>query len=189
MRPLGPEDADRLVAFHAGLSDETVYLRFFSPKPTLSAEEVERFTHVDHDARVALVAELGDRLVGVARYDREPGTDSAEVAFVVSDEHQGRGIGTALLEHLAAAARERGITRFVAETLARNRQMLGVFRAAGFAERTRIEDDVVHVELLIEPTDRARAAIEAARAPGRGRIGGPPAHSEVGGGDRRQPEP
>ena len=131
------------------------------PSPTLSQQEVERFTHVDHDSRVVLVAELGDRLVGVARYDREPGTDSAEVAFVISDEHQGRGIGTALLEHLAAAARERGITRFVAQTLARNHHLLGVLRAAGFAERTRLENDVVYVELLIEPTDRARAAIEA----------------------------
>jgi acetyl coenzyme A synthetase (ADP forming)-like protein len=161
VRPLGPEDADRLVAFHAALSDETVYLRFFAPKPTLSPEEVERFTHVDHDTRVALVAEVRDRVVAVARYDRHPDTDSAEVAFVVSDEHQGRGIGTVLLEHLVAAARERGITRFVAETLAHNRHMLGVFRAAGFAERTRLRDGVVHVELLTEPTDRARAAIEA----------------------------
>lgn len=161
LRPVGPGDADRLVEFHARLSAETVYLRFFSPKPTLSRQEVERFTHVDHDTRVALVAELGDRLVGVARYDREVGTDSAEVAFVISDEHQGRGIGTALLEHLAAAARERGITRFVAQTLARNHHVLGVMRAAGFAERTRLEDGVVYVELLIEPTDRARAAIEA----------------------------
>jgi acetyl coenzyme A synthetase (ADP forming)-like protein len=161
VRPLGPDDADRLVAFHAGLADETVYLRFFSCKPTLSPEEVERFAYVEHHDRVALVAELGDRLVGVARYDRAPGTDSAEVAFVVSDEQQGRGIGTALFEHLAAAARERGITRFVAETLADNGHMLGVFRAAGFAERTRLEGGVVHVELLIEPTDRARAAVEA----------------------------
>ena len=120
MRPLGPDDADRLVAFHAALSDDTVYLRFFSPKPTLSPamRSSGSLTSII-TARVALVAELGDRLVGVARYDREPGTDSAEVAFVVSDEHQGRGIGTVLLEHLAAAARERGITRFVAETLAR----------------------------------------------------------------------
>jgi acetyl coenzyme A synthetase (ADP forming)-like protein len=160
MRPLLREDADRLVAFHEGLSDQTVFLRFFSAKPSLSPEEIERFTDVDHDSRVALVAELGERLVGVARYDRERGTDSAEVAFVVGDEHQGRGIGTALLEHLAAAARERGITRFVAETLANNCRMLGVFEAAGFAERTRIEGGVVHVELLIEPTDRARAAVE-----------------------------
>ena len=160
VRPLGPEDGDRLVAFHAGLSDETVFLRFFSPKPTLSAGEVERFTHLDHHTRVALVAELGDRFVGVARYERERGTDSAEVTFVVSDEHQGRGIGTVLLEHLAATARERGITRFVAQTIAHNRHMLGVLRSAGFAERTRIEGGVVHVELLIEPTDRAWAAVE-----------------------------
>jgi acetyl coenzyme A synthetase (ADP forming)-like protein len=161
VRPLRPDDADRLVSFHAGLSDGTVFARFFSRKPTLSPEEVERFTHVDHHLRVALVAEVGDRLLAVARYDRDPGTDSADVVFVVSDEHQGRGIGTALLEQLAAVARERGITRFVAQTLARNRDMLGVFRAAGFAERTRVEGDVVHVELLIEPTDRVRAAIEA----------------------------
>lgn len=127
VRPLLPEDADRLMVFHEGLSDETVFLRFFSAKPTLSPGEVEHFTHLDHDSRVALVAELGERFVDVARYDRELGTDSAEVAFVVSDEHQGRGIGTALLEHLAAAARERGITRFVAQTLAHNDRMLGVF--------------------------------------------------------------
>lgn len=69
MRPLGPDDSGRLVTFHAGLSDETVYLRSFSRKPTLSPNEVERLTHVDHDSRVALVAELGDRLVGIARYD------------------------------------------------------------------------------------------------------------------------
>jgi acetyl coenzyme A synthetase (ADP forming)-like protein len=160
VRPIGPDDADRLVTFHAHLSDETVFLRFFSPKPTLSTAEVEWFTRVDHDSRVALVAELGDRLVGIARYDRVLGTDSAEVAFVVSDEHQGRGIGTVLLERLAAAARERGITQFVAETLAQNRQMLGVFAAAGFVERTRLDGSVVHVELLIEPTDRVRAAVE-----------------------------
>ena len=111
----------------------------FSAKPTLSAEEVERFTHVDHRARVALTAELGGRLVGIARYDRERSTDTAEVGFVISDQQQGRGIGTVLLEHLAAAAQERGISRFVAETMADNRPMLGVFRAAGFAERTRPE--------------------------------------------------
>jgi acetyl coenzyme A synthetase (ADP forming)-like protein len=161
VRPIGPDDAGRLVAFHAHLSDETVLLRFFSPKPTLTTAEVEWFTHVDQHNRVALAAELGDRLVGVARYDRVPGTDSAEVAFVVSDEHQGRGIGTVLLERLAAAAREHGITQFAAQTLARNRQMLGVLAAAGFVERTHFDGGVVHIELLIEPTERVRAAAEA----------------------------
>jgi acyl-CoA synthetase (NDP forming) len=137
VRPIRPADGSALGAFHERLSQDTVYLRFFSAKPGLSAAEVERFTHVDHDARVALVAELGDRIVGVARYDRTTREREAEVAFVVADEHQGRGIGTLLLEHLASVARERGITRFVAETLPRNRQMLEVFGAAGFAETAR----------------------------------------------------
>ena len=160
VRPIGPDDADRLVAFHAGLSKETVYLRFFTAMPRLAAGQVERFTHVDHHDRVALVAELGDRLVAVARYDRLQGTGSAEVAFVVTDEHQGRGLGTVLLEHLASAARENGITRFVAETLPGNRRMLDVFRTAGFEERARLDRDAVHVEMLIEPTDRTRAVAE-----------------------------
>jgi len=160
VRPIGPADADRLVAFHEGLSPQTVYLRFFSAKPRLSTDQVEHFTHVDHHDRVALVAELGDRLIGVARYDRLAGTDSAEVAFVVTDEHQGRGIGTVLLEHLASAARECGITRFVAQTMPGNRHMLDVFRTAGFEESARFDHDTVDVELLIEPTDRSRAVIE-----------------------------
>jgi acetyl coenzyme A synthetase (ADP forming)-like protein len=160
VRPIHPDDGPALVAFHSGLSDDTVYSRFFSAKPRLSAAEVEHFTHVDYDARVALVAELGDQLVAVARYDRTKREREAEVAFVVADEHQGRGIATVLLEHLAAAARERGITRFVAETLIGNRRMLDVFRTAGFDEVARYDDGVVHVDLAIEPTERARAAIE-----------------------------
>jgi acetyl coenzyme A synthetase (ADP forming)-like protein len=161
VRSIRPDDGPALVAFHEGLSQDTVYFRFFSAKPRLSAAEVEHFTHVDHDTRVALVAVLGGRIVGVARYERTPREREAEVAFVVADEHQGRGIGTVLLEHLASAARERGITRFVAETLPGNRRMLEVFRAAGFDETARYDDGVVHVELAIEPTDRARAAMEA----------------------------
>ena len=137
VRPIGPTDAGSLAMFHRALSDETVHLRFFALHPTLSDAELRRFTTVDHSERVALVAELSDVLVGVGRYERLPDTDGAEVAFVVADEHQGRGIGTALLEHLAAAARERGITRFVADTLPENRRMLEVFRAAGCEWRRR----------------------------------------------------
>jgi acetyl coenzyme A synthetase (ADP forming)-like protein len=158
VRQIDPADGPALLAFHAGLSPDTVYARFFSSKPNLTPEEVEHFTHVDNDARVALVAELGERLVGVARYDRTADEREAEVAFVIADEHQGRGIGTVLLEHLAAAARERGITRFVAETLPGNRRMLEVFGAAGFEERKSYSVDSVRVELAIEPTDVARAA-------------------------------
>ncbi|HEY8524666.1 MAG TPA: GNAT family N-acetyltransferase [Acidimicrobiales bacterium] len=161
VRPIEPDDGPALVAFHGRLSPDTVHSRFFTAKPRLSDAEVERFTHVDHDRRVALVAELGGEIVGVSRYDRTGDEREAEVAFVVADEHQGRGIGTVLLEHLAAAARERGVVRFVAEVLPGNRRMLEVFEAAGFAERSRYDDGVVHVELAIEPTERARAAAEA----------------------------
>jgi acetyl coenzyme A synthetase (ADP forming)-like protein len=161
VRPIRPDDGSALVAFHERLSEDTVYSRFFSAKPVLTPAEVERFTHVDHDARVALIAVFGERIIGVGRYDRTAREPEAEVAFVVADEHQGRGIGTVLLEHLASAARERAITRFVAETLPGNRRMLEVFRAAGFDETARYDDGAVHVELAIEPTDRARAAMEA----------------------------
>jgi len=105
VRPIRPEDGPRLAAFHDRLSPETIYFRFFTPHPHLSEAEITRFTTVDYDDRMALVATLGDEFVGVARYDRWPGTDEAETAYTVDDKHQGRGIATVLLEHLAAAAR------------------------------------------------------------------------------------
>ncbi|MDQ3640670.1 MAG: GNAT family N-acetyltransferase [Actinomycetota bacterium] len=161
VRPITTSDAAALIAFHSRLSPEAVYFRFFAAHPRLTDAEVARFTTVDHVDRVALVAELGEELVGVARYDRLPASPhSAEVAFVVSDRHQGRGIGTLLLEHLASAARERGITGFVAKTLADNAKMLEVFAKAGFDQRTRTEDGVVTVELTIEPSEATLAVIE-----------------------------
>src|SRR5690606_13085503 len=160
-RPIQPADAPALIEFHDRLAPATARSRFFGPEPRLDPAVAERFAHADHDTRVVLLAEVGGRIVGAAGYERDGDGRDAEVAFVVADEHQGRGIGTILLEHLAAAARERGITRFVAEAQADNRRMLEVFSAAGFAERTRYDDrGTVHVELAIEPTDIARAAIE-----------------------------
>ena len=161
VRPITPADGPALVAFHSQLSDDAVYNRYFSAHPVLSPAEVVHLTTVDHADRVALVAELGAEILAVARYERLPAPAAdAEVAFLVSDRHQGRGIGTVLLEHLASAARERGITRFVAETLAANGRMLDVFRTAGFDERTHMDGGVVRVELTIEPGDRAVAAME-----------------------------
>ena len=161
VRPIHPEDKDRLAAFHARLSPETIHMRFFSPHPRLSDRELQRFTEVDGRDRAALVATIGDEIVAVVRYDRYPGTDEAEVAFVVDDAHQGRGIATLLLEHLAAAARRNGIARFGAETLAQNRRMLGVFRAAGFSTHASLDHDVVHVSFPIAPDERFLEAMEA----------------------------
>ncbi|MDO8307990.1 MAG: GNAT family N-acetyltransferase [Actinomycetota bacterium] len=151
LRPMVPEDADRLRAFHASLSDRTVYFRFFSAKPTLTDDDVTRFTQVDHHDRVALVALDGGDFIGVGRYDTVGG-GVAEVAFVIRDDMQGRGLGSVLLEHLAAAARECGLTRFTAEVLPQNGRMLATFRQAGFALDQRREDDVIVLAFDIEPT-------------------------------------
>jgi acyl-CoA synthetase (NDP forming)/GNAT superfamily N-acetyltransferase len=161
VRPIQPADADRLVALHARLSPESIRYRYFAPHPTLSAKEVERFTHVDHDQRVALVAVLGDEIVAVGRYDRVPGADVAEVAFVVDDEHQGRGLGSVLLEHLAAVAGERGIRRFEADVLADNMRMARVFVDAGYQASREYEEGTVHLVFPIEPTTASLAVMRS----------------------------
>jgi acyl-CoA synthetase (NDP forming)/GNAT superfamily N-acetyltransferase len=160
VRAIRPDDSDRLVAFHGRLSPETVYRRFFGLHPQLSPTELRRFTHVDYHQRLALVAEHAGQLIAVARYERLPGTCDAEVAFVVSDAEQGRGLATLLLEHLAAAARSRGIARFVADTLATNSEMIAVFGRAGFDVVRSHQDGLVRVEFPIETSERFITAVD-----------------------------
>ena len=160
VRPIRPDDASRLVAFHGQLSTRSVYLRFFTVHPTLSETEVRRFTTVDYVDRLALVAMVEDRLIAVARYDRAPGATEAEVAFVVADDYQHHGIGSTLLDDLADAARARGVTAFRADTLAENHAMLDVFRHTGFPVSAHTEYGTVTLRFPIAPT----ADYEAARA-------------------------
>jgi len=149
IRPIRPDDAGALVTFHEHLSNETVYRRFFGIHPHLSPVEVERFTTVDYRDRLALVAEIDGRLSAVARYDRFPGTDRAEVAFVVADAYQHLGLGTLLLARLADAARQRGVAVFEAETLGRNELMREVFRHAGFPCEERDVGGIIEVTFPI----------------------------------------
>ncbi|SEO38956.1 GNAT family N-acetyltransferase [Trujillonella endophytica] len=157
LRPIRPDDAEGLVGLMERSSDQTRYYRFFGPMKRLSERDLRRFTHVDHDNRVAFVLRLGDQLIGVGRYDRYPDTDDAEVAFLIEDAHQGRGLGSVLLEHLAAAALERGIKRFVAEVLAQNNRMVRVFLDAGYTPTRTYEEGVVHLAFPIAPTEAALA--------------------------------
>ncbi|MFL6139910.1 MAG: GNAT family N-acetyltransferase [Frankiaceae bacterium] len=161
LRPIRPDDAGLLVEMFQRLSPETIYRRFFMPRRELAPREVERFTTVDHVERVALIATLHGEMVAVGRYERLPGSDEAEVAFVVEDAHQGRGIGSALLEHLAAAARERGVRRFLAEVLPGNRAMVGVFTDAGYEARRSYGDGVVTLTFPIEPTELSERVRQA----------------------------
>ncbi|MFJ2811628.1 GNAT family N-acetyltransferase [Kitasatospora sp. NPDC087271] len=168
IRPITPEDAERLVEFYAQVSDQSKYFRFFAPYPRLSEKDVRRFTHHDFVDRVALAVVVRDRFIATVRYDRidaqgrpsEAGTD-AEVAFLVQDAHQGRGVASALLEHIAAVAQERGIRRFQAEVLPENRKMVKVFTDAGYTQRRSFTDGVVHLEFDLEQTDRSLAVMRA----------------------------
>ncbi|WP_375491613.1 GNAT family N-acetyltransferase [uncultured Jatrophihabitans sp.] len=162
LRPIRPSDADALVAFHGGLSQRTRYLRYFSAYPRIPPRDLIRFTTVDHHDRVALIAELAGEIIAVGRYERlaaksspegsSRATDEAEVAFVVADAHQGRGIGSVLLEHLAAAGREVGIRRFQALVLAENTGMIRVFREAGYETTRHLEHGEVTLEFDIDET-------------------------------------
>ncbi|MEO9328654.1 bifunctional acetate--CoA ligase family protein/GNAT family N-acetyltransferase [Gordonia aurantiaca] len=156
LRPIVPDDAERLVEFHSKLSERTRYMRYFGPTPTLPPREVARMTTVDHKTRVAIVAVLGGEIIGMGIYEglaSEGKPESAEVAFVIADEHQGRGLGPILLEHLAGAAAENGFTRFEAEVLSENPNMVAVFRDAGYQLSRSFDGSTVHVEFTIDPTE------------------------------------
>jgi acetyl coenzyme A synthetase (ADP forming)-like protein len=159
LRPARPTDADRLLDLYSRLSDESLYLRFFSPVTAPIALDLEHLTDLDYDRQFSLVAELGDELIAIARYTRAAGTgDVAEVAFTVDDRQQGRGVGSVLLEHLAAIAREHGVRRFVAMTMVSNTRMLGVFADAGFAVDRAFDGATVDVSFDIEPTEASVGA-------------------------------
>lgn len=158
IRSLVPGDRDQLLALHEGVSQDTLRLRFFSPSPAAGRAYVTRLFDESNNASVALVAVLRGRIAALATAELLS-EDRAEVAFLVSDQDRGRGLGSLLLEHLAALCREHDVTRFEAEVLADNYGMLGVFRAAGFAVTRRSLGGEVSVELR---TEVSSAAIDAA---------------------------
>lgn len=169
IRPITTEDAGRLVSFYEQVSDESKYYRFFAPYPRLSDRDVHRFTHHDYVDRVGLAATIGGEFIGTVRYDRigpdgRPASgpaDEAEVAFLVQDAHQGRGVASTLLEHIGAVARERGIRRFAAEVLPANNKMIKVFTDAGYQQKRSFEDGSVHLTLDLEPTAESLAVQRA----------------------------
>ena len=107
---------------------------------------------------------VAQKILAVGRYDvvdPDGSGELAEVAFLVQDSHQGRGIGQLLLEHLAQAGRERGVKRFVAEVLPDNRRMIQIFRDQGYQVAGGWEEGVMHLEFDIDPTDTAIGVIAA----------------------------
>ncbi|MEX5633208.1 GNAT family N-acetyltransferase [Parafrankia sp. FMc2] len=163
IRPIRPADGALLRPFWSRLSTRTIYFRYFNVRRGLSDEDIARTTQVDQRARGALVALIGGEIVALAHWERGRATDvappalatAAEVAFLVEDAQQGRGIGSVLLEHLAAAAAERGVRRFDAEVLGENQQMIRVFLDAGYTVARAWEPGAVRLSFDIAPTARS----------------------------------
>ena len=160
IRPLTPHDRDALAAFHRRQSKDSIYRRYFSPKPELSDRDLDHFTHIDMTDRVALAVESHGEFIAWSSYERWPGRSEAEAAFMVDDAHQGEGIATLMLEHLAAIARSNGIDRFTAEVLADNRPMLAVFAKAGWPLQRRFDSGVVDLDWELATTDEFLDSVE-----------------------------
>ena len=139
VRPIRPEDAAAEQAFVSGLSEETRYRRFMHHLHELTPQMLARFTQVDYDRELALVAlattPQGQSIVGVARYVTTPDAETAEFAVVVADELQGKGTGRGLMRLLISAARRRGLKRLIGYVLAANTPMLKLMAALGFETR------------------------------------------------------
>jgi len=163
VRAIRPDDRQRLLDHFQRLTARSVYYRFFGAKRRLTDSELDQFTRLDFVQKVALVATLledgEERIIGVGRYAVLPGKPTAaEVAFAVADEHQGRGVGTLLLDHLVRIARAGGVREFQADVLGENNRMLQVFATSGFVVTSSTEAGVVHLSFPTEETERAREA-------------------------------
>lgn len=154
-----PADIPALADLHKQVSRESIRLRYFGYQAEVPEAALERVTQTEDPDHLALVAECSGVLLAVAQYDRIPGSDGAEVAFLVHDAHQGLGLGTLLLEILAHEARVRGVRRFAADMLAENHRMAKVFRDAGFERSTYSGEGVNRVVMDIAPTPSALAAL------------------------------
>lgn len=153
VRAIRPGDKQLLSQFHGRLSPESVYLRYFELKPTLSDRDLAYLTELDFRRRVALVASLSPSadapIVGVARFDVLPGEPGepvrAELGIVVEDAHQNRGIGTVLLKHLLGIAHDQGVNEITAEVLPQNTRMLELVAGSGVPVHRAIDEGVIRL--------------------------------------------
>jgi RimJ/RimL family protein N-acetyltransferase len=160
LRPIDPDDAEKLIDFHNHLSFEAQYYRFFGPKPQLTHAEAVYLANVDFHRRFAIVADVDGDIVGVGRFDvNEPGV--AEAAIVIRDDFQHVGLGTAILDRMREVGKGAGLRAFTAEILAENAQMIGLLEANAVP----VEEDRAGIVRVEAPID-APIALKILRAPG-----------------------
>ena len=154
LRPIRPEDEPELSALYARLSPETAYQRFFTVMARLPPSWAHTFANVDYERRMAIVAVSADNgLIAVARYDLDEASNEAEIAIVVQDHWQGKGLGTALLTELLSYAEAKGIRRFRADVLSENGRMLDMLARLTQVLTRRTERGIT--SLLMVPHPRA----------------------------------
>ena len=149
-------DQEMLRGLFQRASRDSLYLRFFHIVADVREAELQRMMQVQEGEAYALVCDAGDAILGIGNYART-GPDSAEVAFFVDDQLQGRGLGTLLLEHLAEHGWREGFKTFQAYVLNENHQMLGVFRSSGFAVTQRWSDGAYELALPLGQTERQKS--------------------------------
>lgn len=160
IRPALAQDEEAVRQMHARMSPSNAYLRFFSISPLAADREAQRVCRPPSQEHCALLAWLGDQLVGVASFEPAGKPGTAEIAFAVIDHMHGRGVATLLLDHLISIARLRGLRSFTAETLTDNVGMLRVFANVGLAARRHTADGVVETTFPL-PSDETDSRLHS----------------------------
>jgi GNAT superfamily N-acetyltransferase len=150
-RSIRPTDEELIKDLFYDLSQTTIYYRFMRNLKRIPLKQIQDFVYIDHRTEVAIVATVpeahGDEIIAVGRYYLNPQTNRAEVAFVVRDKWQNRGIGTALLRVLVSEAKRNGIAGFTAEVLHANRAMQSVFNKSGCKVKSELNGEVFHYDM------------------------------------------
>ncbi|MBI4581080.1 MAG: GNAT family N-acetyltransferase [Planctomycetes bacterium] len=157
LRPIRPDDEPKVRDMFYKFSEQTVYLRYHGQLKSMPHNKLQVFCNVDYDTEMALVGVVGTeemaQIIGVGRYMTDPGKNSAELAFVVGDDWQRKGLGTHLFRRLIGIGRHEGIRRFTADVLAENSGMLKIFHRSGMNVETTTDEGVVHV--VMSPVEEA----------------------------------
>jgi len=157
IRPIRPEDEPRMVRFHESLSERTVYYRYLQMlqlTQRVAHERLTRICFIDYDREIALVAQREHEsglaeIIGVGRLDKTPGTRDAELAVVISDSIQSKGLGTELVRRLVEVARTEKMERITAQLLPENAGMRSIFKKMGFSISGEVDETTLSAELKL----------------------------------------